>query len=163
MWVKANASSSSCCSSGASFGFHSCHATCLNRHHLPCLRQLACSFQGRNHLLSLLACCQNQISVGSVSWILRQAENPKGQTKCRIILVADQSQLCIYTDNKQQQKINYLNIPMKLSPYALLDLLITFGYRSPSEQLLFLLLLLLSLSHVPPKFPAFIAHCFLPL
>jgi len=103
-----------------------------------------------------------------ISWerkldIKRQAENPKGQTNCRIILIADQSLLCIYTDNKQQQKINYLNIPMKLSPYGHLDLLITFGYRRLSEQLLFLLLLLLSLSHVPPKIPAFIAHCFLPL
>jgi len=52
-----------------------------------------------------------------ISWerkldIKRQAENPKGQTGCQIILVADQSQLCIYTENKQQQKINHLNIPM---------------------------------------------------
>jgi hypothetical protein len=153
---RANASSSSCCSSGASFGFRFCHATFLNRHHLPCLLPTACSSQGQNRQLSLLAYCRDQIPDGGVRWILRQAENPNGQTKCY------QRRLCIYTVNKQQ-KINYLNIPMKLYPYALLDLLIMFGYRSPSEQLCFMLLLLFSLSHVPPKFPAFIAHCFLPL
>jgi len=52
---------------------------------------------------------------------------------------------------------------MKLSPDPLLNLLITFGYGSTSEQILFLFLLLLSLPHVLHEFPAFITHCFLPL
>jgi hypothetical protein len=64
LWVQANASSSSCCSSDASFGFRSCRAVCLNRHHLPCLLPTACSSQGRNRQLSLLAC----LSESDISW-----------------------------------------------------------------------------------------------
>ena len=52
---------------------------------------------------------------------------------------------------------------MKLSPDPLLNLLITFGYGSTSEQILFLFLLLLSLPDVLQKSPAFITHGFLPL
>jgi hypothetical protein len=76
-------------------------------------------------------------------------------------MVPYQSQLCIYTGKKQQSEI--LNIPMKVSPHLLLHLLVTFGYWSTSEQILFLFLLLLSLPHVPQKFLAFITHFFFPL